>query len=270
MPDPKIGKFLNPQALAHLTSGRGWNSELVGFLSPFARKDFLYKEWDFLETAVTDNPGADWTLTKSDGTSDAVYTTVANAEDGRISADTGTSDNGGVAITFDSVMFDAAMNPGMDVIMQIDDVSEAANEISFSDAYTDPDTIAITDVDTPTKGNGATDGVWVLYDTDQTLKANALVAGGTTDTAAKVNLFGTAATVAGPFVNATDFTVVLQAYANSAYAIINDDLSLSGGLAVGPDTAVLMAPKIVTITRNATAKFPQIDLIRIWANRRGA
>ena len=43
MPDPTLGRFHKPTSLAQLTRGRGWNSELVGFLLPFARQDFIYK-----------------------------------------------------------------------------------------------------------------------------------------------------------------------------------------------------------------------------------
>jgi hypothetical protein len=39
--------FGAPQSLRQLTRGRGWNSELTGFLLPFARQDFVYFEDDF-------------------------------------------------------------------------------------------------------------------------------------------------------------------------------------------------------------------------------
>ncbi|KKL58510.1 hypothetical protein LCGC14_2224680, partial [marine sediment metagenome] len=37
---PVLGRFHNPQSLEQLTKNRGWNSELVGFLLPFARRQF--------------------------------------------------------------------------------------------------------------------------------------------------------------------------------------------------------------------------------------
>ena len=38
-----LGKFHIPQSLEQLTKGRGWNSELVGFLLPLARQQFIYQ-----------------------------------------------------------------------------------------------------------------------------------------------------------------------------------------------------------------------------------
>ena len=193
MPDPVLGRFHKPTSLAQLTRGRGWNSELVGFLLPFARNDFIYKEYEFMETAITDDPNTDWTVGNSGGTSAASYTKTADSVNGVIGADTGTTDNGGVHLTFDSVCFDAANRPGLHVRMKTDVVADSANEIAFADAYTTAATIAVTDVDTPTVANGATDGVFVMYDTDQTHKGLAIVGVGTSTAVAKTIIGTTAA-----------------------------------------------------------------------------
>ncbi|KKL73193.1 hypothetical protein LCGC14_2077400, partial [marine sediment metagenome] len=103
MPDPALGRFHIPTSLAQLTRGRGWNSELVGFLLPFARQDFIYHEYDFTETAITDAPNIDWALANSGGTSAASYTTKANDQNGAINGDTGTTDNGGLSIIYDAI-----------------------------------------------------------------------------------------------------------------------------------------------------------------------
>ena len=42
MPNPVLGRFHAPQSLRQLTKGRGFNSELVGFLLPFARVNYFY------------------------------------------------------------------------------------------------------------------------------------------------------------------------------------------------------------------------------------
>lgn len=265
MADPVLGKFSNPTSLAQLTRGRGWSSELAGFLLPFARQDFVYKEYDFLETAITDDPNTDWGATDSAGVSAASYTTTPAAVNGVIGADTGTTDNGGVALTFDSVCFAATNKPGLHVRMKTDIVINAANEISFSDAFTDANTIAVTDVDTPAIGNGATDGVFIMYDTDQTHKGLAVVGVGTSTTVLKTIIGSTAA--ANPLTANTYYDIVLQCYVGAGYAILNHNLSLAQGVLSGPDAAVLMAPKIVTITRSTTAVFPSIDLVRWWVER---
>lgn len=257
-------------SLAALTRGRGWNSELTGFLLAYARRDFLFKEYDFLETAITDDPNADWTLDNGGGTGAADFAKTAHSEDGRITGDTGTDADKGVAMVYDSIMFDAAFNPGMQVIMQVDDISEFGLEIGFSDALTDESLMAFTDLDTATLGNGGTDAVMIACDTDSaTNDCLVLATGGTTDGDA-LALLGTAGTDGSPLTAATDFVAVVQAYANAGYAIVDDNLSLAKGLATGPDTAKLMRPRIMCITRDTTAKFPQVDLIQLWANRRGA
>lgn len=266
MANPVLGRFDEPTSIRQLTRGRGWNSELVGFLLPFARQDYLYHEWDFCETAITDDPNAMWAVSNSGGTSAASFATKANAENGVIEGDTGTSDNGGISLVADAINLNADKNPGLHVIMQIDDVSEAGMEAGFSDAKTDEDTLAITDVDTPTMANGATDGGFIVYDTDTTTqKGAAFVTGGATDGDAVVTLGSTAA--ANPFADNTDFDLVVQLYANAGYAVIDHNAVLSGGLSTGPDADVLMRPSIVVVTRNTTAKFPEIDLIRLWRNR---
>src|SRR3990172_1250188 len=134
MPDPVLGRFHRPTSLAQLTRGRGWNSELVGFLLPFARQDYIYLEYDFLETAITDSPNINWTIANSGGTSAASYTTKANDQNGAINGDTGTTDNGGISIIHDAIDSDAAANPGIHVIMQSDVVIDAGIEVGYSDA----------------------------------------------------------------------------------------------------------------------------------------
>ena len=254
---PVIARFLYPQSLRQLTRGRGWNSELTGFLLPFARQDYFYKEYDFCEDTIS----SDWTASNSNGTNKANFAHVAGGECGTIAGATGETDNGGIGFIFDNVMFDAARNPGIHVRMKVDVVTDVAIEIGICDPPTAAYTICVTDVDTPTVANGVTDGAFVMMDTDQTLKTFALVTDGTTDAPAAVGLGGFAPTAA------TYFDVILQVYANKAYAIINNLPVFSGGLTLGPDTGVKLQPVITVITRNTTTKLPTIDLIRLWAER---
>jgi hypothetical protein len=268
MPDPVIARYNRPQSLNQLAKGRGWGSELTGFLIPMARQDFIYHEYDFCETAITDDPNTDWGTDDGGGTSSAVYATVANAENGTIKADTGTDDNKGIALIHDSICLNPDKNPGMHVIMQIDDVSEAAVEIGMCDALTDESLVAVTDRGDAdyTIGNGLAAGVILGYDTDTTTQQGFdLVTEGATDGAEGVAVGST--TAANPIGDATDFDAIVQAYANKGYAIMNHNLTLAQGLAVGADADQLMRYRIFVGTRNTTAKFPTIDLIRIWRNR---
>jgi len=268
---PMPGRFNEPQSLRQLTRGRGFAAELTGFLIPFARQDYIYQEFDFQETAITDNPNAMWAVDNSGGAGAASFATVANAEEGTIQGDTGTTDNGGVSIVYDMISSNADKNPGMHVYMKIDDVSEAGLEIGYSDAKTDENTLAVTDTDTAALANGVTDGAFIAYDTDGTENGMVLVAGGATDTDTLAAIGDS--TAASPITDTVFFNARLQVYANAAYANMDagsntaPDAILDAGLSVGPDADVLMRPSIVCVTRNTTAKFPVIDLIRIWRNR---
>lgn len=342
MANPILGKFNAPQSLAQLTRGRGFTAELTGFLLPFARQDYIYQEYDFQESAITDNPNAMWTVGNSGGASAASFVTVANAEEGTIQADTGTSDNGGVSLIYDMISSNANKNPGIHVYMKLVDVSEAGMEIGYSDAKSDENTLAVVDIDTPALGNSVTDGAFIAYDTDSTIPDGmVLMAGGTTSADGVFNLSpsyndtststtaatltdtdatwkvdqwvgfvvtatatgftatitGNTATVlsfsawstpgdpadtiaytivatgASPITDNVFFNATLQVYTHAAYAVIDAGTNatpeghVKGGLSTGPDADTLMRPSIVVVTRNSTAKFPIIDLIRVWRNR---
>ena len=266
---PVLGRFHNPQSLEQLTKNRGWNSELVGFLLPFARRQFLYHEWDFGETAITDNPNAMWTLANSSGAGAANFATVANDENGAIIGDTGTTDNGGVSMYLDSVYLDASNNPGIHVRMKIDDVSENACEIALTDAPSDSDTVTVTDRGDSayTVANGVTDGYILGYDTDTTTqKGFCFVTDGTSDGDEGIALGS--AVAANPIASGVYFDAIIQGALNGGYAVMNHNNELAVELSTGPDTAKLMLPVIMCQTRESgVARFPTIDLIRLWWER---
>jgi hypothetical protein len=257
-----------PQSLEQLTKHRGWNSELVGFLLPMARQQFIYQEWDFQESAEDDNPNAMWAYANSSGTSAADFATVANDPNGAIVSDTGTADDGGVSLYGDSINIDAARNPGLHVRAKIDDITECAFEIAMTDAPGDSDTVTCTDYDTPTVANTVTDGYIVGFDTDTaTEKGFALVTDGTTDTGAGVPIG--AATAGSPVTAGAYFDVILQGFLTAAYAVMmHNPVSFGVALETGPDTGKLMRPSIMTQTRESgVARFTTIDLIRHWRER---
>ena len=267
---PVLGRFHHPTSLAQLTRGRGWNSELVGFLLPFARDTFIYKEYDFLETAISDDPNTDWGTDDGGGASSAVFATVANDPNGAIIGDSGTDDNKGIALIHDSIDLDPAQNPGCHIRFKIDDVSEAAVELGMCDALTDESLVACTDYGDGdfTIGNGLAAGVFIGYDGDTTTQNGfSLVTEGATD-GAEGDTIGAAATEADPIANGVYSDAVIQAFSNAGYAIIEHNLALKGELAVGPDATQLMRYRFAFMTRaTATAKFPTIDLIRTWRER---
>lgn len=267
--EPVLGRFNNPQSIAQLTRGRGWNSELVGFLLPYARDNFIYKEYDFLETAIGDDPNTDWQTSDGGGNASSIYATDANAEGGTISAASGDDDNKGIALIHDSICLNPSANPGIHVRMFIDDVSEASCEIGMCDALSNEALVACTDYGDGdfTIGNGLDAGVFVGYDGDtSTQNGFSLITEGTTDGAEGVAI-GVAATEADPAEDNTYFDVIIQGFANAGYAIFNHNRALAKGLAVGPDADQLMRYRIFNGTRGAAQVLPTIDLIRIWRER---
>ena len=258
--NPQIGRFNRPQSLAQLTRGRGWNSELTGFLLPLAVRNYFYEKYDFHNATIS----PDWAVSNSGGAGAADYAVNA-LEMGTVRGTTGTTDNGSVEIHFGMVMFDAARNPGMEVASKFDVVTGHAFEMAFADAPSTASTLnvsALTAGGVPTiASNGVTDQAGIVLNTDLTLATAAVYSKGTTDAASGDNL-GTFAPGA-----ATYFLARIQVRANGVYAIINDDPAQAETLVLGPDTGILMRPHVISATKNTTTKLHDIDYIRLWAER---
>ena len=272
MPKPTFGLFHQPGGIAQLTRGRGWNSELAGFLLPYAFRDYWFKFFDFDEE---DAINANWAVANNAATSDEDFAPNVDVEDGVIIGDTGTDDNGVIGLRYDNALMDAARNPGAEIRMLVDTVTGTNPLVEF--AICDPPTglavLNITDVDTPSlASNGVTDGGFIIVDDDQTLKAAALLTIGTTDSTIGDNkaILGGSSPGSSPITAATFFTMLLQLGSRRAYAIFDDNLQLTASVNKGPDTAILMAPQLVVGTRVAsTAVFPQVDYIAMWKERKG-
>ena len=252
----------NPQSIAQLAKGRGWNSSLVHFLAPFAMRNFIYLPYEFHEATIS----PDFVVSNSSGTSAADFAVNSGVEGGTYKGDTGTDDNGEIQINYESVMFDAARKPGFEIAMKLDAVTGYAVEMSMCDAPTTAYTLndsALTAAAVPTEvSNGVTDRASIIVNTDFTLGTAALVSVGTTDTTEGGVALGTFIHVA-----ATYSVWRLQVANRGAFGIIDDNFGQVGRLSAGPDTGVLMRPHVIVATKNTTAKFPEIDYFRIWSER---
>jgi hypothetical protein len=262
MPDPQFGRFRNPGSLRQLTNGRGWNSPLTGFLLPLAMRDFLFMEYEFHNATIS----PDWAVSNSGGTSAADFASTDSVEHGILRGDTGTDDNGSVEIHFGKVMFDAARNPGCEIGLAFDVVTSMAFEFAFADPPSTASTLnvsALSAAGAPTiASNGVTDQFGIVRNTDLTLTTAAVYSKGTTD-AASGTLLGTFAPTA-----ATYHVYRIQGGDGNVYAIIDDNAGQEAGLILGPDTGILMRPHLIVATKVAsTAKFPDLDYARIWAER---
>lgn len=256
MPKPVLGQFEYPTSLRQLTKGRGWNSELVGFLLPFARQDYIYIDGDFYGTLNGDL----WAL----GT-DAGSTAFAAAaiENGAVRGVTEAASGDYVLIKFNDVTFNSARYPGCEIREKRDVIITQKWEFGFSDPLTDDTLPALNDIDTPSITNGATDVAVIGQDTAQTLTTMALVADGTTGATAKTNLD----TSLAPVVNVYSRKLVQLLGGNLAKAVFNDQHSLAVVTTQGPDVDVLVRPHFILGTLAATAITVDIDYFRIWAER---
>src|SRR4030042_1478554 len=109
MGKPVNGRFRAPQSLQQLSKGRGWNSELVGFLLPFARRDFVYYDDDFLSDTM------DATLWNLDTDAGSTAFAQGRLESGNLRGVTQNTTGDNIGIHFSYPMFDAARSPGCEI-----------------------------------------------------------------------------------------------------------------------------------------------------------
>ena len=234
-------------------------------LLPYLRDTIAYVDDDFIEDTISSTR---WNLA-----ADATATTYAwaAARSGTIQGSTGTTDNGYHAINGDVIWYGDA-NCGMAVRMKWDVVTGFTFEIGFTDALTDETLPAVTDIDTPATGNGATDVAVIHLDTDQTLTTAAFVgeSTGSAFAAQKVDL-GTFTPTA-----ATYYTFVVGLVGNTGMCAIwntNDpanpklELSTNTSLTSLLEGGTAVRPHIMSGTRNTTAKVTNIDRIAVWQDR---
>ena len=180
---------------------------------------------------------------------------------------TGTVDDDATAIYQAQTFLDPDDNPFMIVRWRVTAVTGFSFEIGFSDPKTDEALPGVTDVDTPTVGNGVTDILCVHMDTDQTLTTAALVADGTTGAAEKTDI-GTYTPAAGTYQ-----TTILGVRDNFGFCACWDGDGLIGNrrysVAQGPDGGVLVRPYALFRTRNTTTKTVTIDFIAFGWERNG-
>ena len=236
-------------------------------LYPWLRDGVFYVEDDFAEDTIS---ATRWNVSNTaagDGTNFA----WTAARSGTVQGSTGASDDHAISINGDALWYGDA-NCGMEVRFKIDVVTGLSFEIGFTDALTDEDLPAVTDVDTPTTGNGATDVAVIHLDTDQTLTTAALVGESTGKpyAAQKANIATWTPSAA------TWYVVRVQLETDGAFCKIFDTTTPSQPVLVsGSDTgkplmldgATAVRPHMLFRTRNTTPKVVDIDYIRCWQDR---
>lgn len=251
----------NRRWLERLGTPRG----IMAAMFPRMLDSVIYVEDDFIEDTISSTR---WNLA-----ADATATTFAwaAAAGGTIQGSTGTTDNGYHAINGD-VIWSGDKNAGMAIRFKMDVVTGFTFELGFTDALSDETLPAVTDIDTPATGNGATDVAVIHLDTDQTLTTAAFAgeSTGSAFAAQKVNL-GTFTPTA-----ATYYTAVVQLNGNNAFcAIFNSDDAQNPILQANTNKSLvsvleggtLVRPHFLIGTRNTTAKVTDVDWIRCWQDR---
>src|SRR3990167_11543592 len=239
-------------------------------LYPWLRAGVVYVEDDFIEDTIS---ATRWNLAVDDGTTFA----WAVARSGTIQGSTGATDDAAIAINGD-VMWLGDQDAGMEVRFKIDVVTGFNFEIGFTDALSDETLPAVTDIDTPATGNGATDVAVLHLDTDQTLQTAELVGESTGSafaaqkTASLLNGAGSAALWTPSAANY--YTVRVQLNGDHAFVKVFDTndaskhiLKAEGGLRSMLEGGTLVRPHCYFRTRNTTPKVVDIDYIRVWQNR---
>lgn len=260
MPFPNPMHLIKPLSRSHLAAVHHNFADPVKMAALIANMpwDYHYDVHDFTQAIQT----AEWTAVNA-GTAptDFAYNAQRN---GALRGATGTTADNVIALHKAQTYFDADDNPFMIVRwLAPAAVTSFVFEIGFSDPKSTEAAVSVTDIDTPTVGNGVTDGVFVALDTAQTLTTAALVSVGTTDAAAKSDI-GTYT----PTVDTWQVTLI-GVKANKAFCSIFNDGSHVGrfSLASGPDGAVLMRPSLVFKTLNTTTKQIDVDLIVLGSER---
>ena len=240
-------------------------------LYPWLRAGVSYVEDDFIEDTISTTR---WNLAADGGASTFAWSVARN---GTIQGDTGSVDDDAVAINGDSIWL-GDQDAGMEVRFKLDVVTAFQLEIGFTDALSDETLPAVTDIDTPATGNGATDVAVLHLDTDQTLQTAELVGESTGSafaaqkTASLLNGAGSAALWTPSAANY--YTVRVQLNGDHAFVKVFDTndaskhiLKAEGGLRSLLDGGALVRPHCYFRTRNTTPKIVDIDYIRVWQNR---
>lgn len=235
-------------------------------LYPWLRDGVVYLEDDFLEDTISTTR---WNLA-ADGTA----TTFAwqAAANGIIRGETGATDDGAFAINGDITWY-GDQDCGMEVRLKMPAaVTDFQYEIGWTDGLSDETLPAVTDVDTPATGNGATDVGVVHMDTDQTLTTTALVSEstGSAYAAQKVNLGTFTPTLS------TWYVVRVQLNGDNVFCKVFDSTvpaqpvlvaDTEKGLQTALEGGTAIRPHVFFRTRTTTTRAIDIDYIRVWQNR---
>ncbi len=238
----------------------GTDPKKIALLIPNLPVDYGWLVTEFDKTIQS----AEWTTAVTSGGGPTAFAYGA-VRGGVAQGATGTTDNDATAIHRAQTFLDPADNPFLIVRWKANAVTGFSFEMGFSDPKTDEALPGVTDVDTPTVGNGVTDILCVHMDTDQTLTTGAVVGDGTTGSAVKTDMSTYTPTAD------TYQTVIIGLRPNFGFAAVWDGDGLVGNrrytVTNAPDSGVLVRPYALFRTRNTTTKTIDISMIALGYER---
>lgn len=251
-PNPMFMESTMPFSLEHSRSMfGGTDPKKIALLIPNLFTDYKWFPSPFGGALVA----ADWSTAVSAGGGPTAFAFSA-VRGGVVQGATGTTDNDGTALYRTQTFLDPADNPFLVIVWRSNVVTGFSFEIGFSDPKSDEALPGVTDVDTPTVGNGVTDIACVHMDTDQDLTTASLVGDGTTGAATKTDI-GTYTPTAAAWQ-----TTIVGVRPNLCFAACFDGKSLVSNrkfsASNGPDSGVLVRPYAAFRTRNTTTK--EVDI----------
>lgn len=258
----KGGRLFSARSLSESVLEPGF---LRAFLARNAFHDMRFDGDDFEGDTINLDK---WIVTGDAGTTDFAVTATNTVARSTIVANTASDTNEFVAI-YGHCNLSGDKNAGMAVRWMMNDVTDVAFEIGFSDPLTDYTLPAVNDIDTPSVTNGATDVAVIVMDTAQTLTTAALM-GANAGTVTKANL-GTWAPTASQF-----YTTIIQLDGNDIFTATYNTTTPSApvlqsgtekSLVAGILGSVLVEPRVTFGNRTTDGYLPEIDFIYYWAER---
>ena len=266
-----FGSRTNPASFVHIGRFGPSESELAGFLYPYAFRDVILLREDFLleeGTAVTGS--GIWVAAGLNGTDFAAPATqlangVVTAVLNNVAGDNNTIRTGAFWLGDNDC--------GMEMRWKVADGTNLMFEMGFVDPLTSYDDLALNDIDTPSITNGAVDVALIAQDASQTLTTMAYITDGST---ANMNTTKTNLGTRTP-TNATYLTcrVQLNGAGNTSSAFVfdeNDALveSASHGSALASQTegATLRHLWGAWETKSTENKTIDLDSVYAWQNVR--
>lgn len=266
MAKPWPGYEQKPLSLAHMRSVFAMTDprKLAAFAASMPW-DYHFERHTFTQALIA----AEWSTDVTGAGSPVAF--AYNAQrGGALRGSTGATSANVTALFKAQTYFDAADNPVMIIRFKYPAASTAlALEVGFTDPKSDEKLVSVSDIDTPAIGNGVTDGVLFVVDTEQTLDTG-LVGVGTSTAVAVTPVYSSGSTIYVPTASQW-IELVIGVRAGLGYASIWDAGTPIGnrqwGVASGPDAGVLMRPSLIVKSLAGADKQIDIDHIILISER---